>query len=224
MKRFLIYFLIGLGLVACDSIAEIEPKDYLPLIQNEEALFEVQETVYQIQQPVIRRSYFLKERISDKVESPGGDFKCNLETYSKDSKDKNWNLISVIPIKKQGVEYIFYVKNIEQVLMVQPLSVNSLWNVNAYNTGKPEKIKEVNLGVKLEKLNPAWVDLAKITFKADSSLLEKNEDIRYYKNQIGLVYSQSKNLVYCQDTPDCIGKKQITYGFEIIKKRILALP
>ena len=224
LKTFLFYIFCGLSMLSCQTDAVFENKDYLPLENGTEALFEIQETVYSLQEPVQKRTYFLKERVADRQELPNGAFTCNLETYTTDSPTKNWSLRSITPIKKQGTSYIFSVNNIEKVLMVQPLTKGLVWNVNTYNTQKEANVKAVNLGESLTNFNPNWIELAQITFQADSSLLQKNLFVSYYKNKEGMVYSQLQNLEYCQETPDCIGKKQISYGIEVFKKRISKLP
>jgi hypothetical protein len=223
--RFFISLIVCIGFFSCERKGPLLAVfDFLPIVDSAESIFEVQETKYAINQEPVSRTYFLREKYSGKVETGNSTFSTKIERYSKSKAADNWKLDSVWTLRKLGSEYILNANNEDKVLMIQPLNEKSLWNINAYNTGKEKKIKEIELLANLTSIDRNWTDLAKITYSADSSILEKNTEVWYYKNNEGLVYKAKKNLVYCQETPDCIGKKQISYGVEISMKRLSSLP
>jgi hypothetical protein len=223
--RFFIYFLFCIGFFSCERKGPaLAVFDFLPIVENAESIYEVQEKRYVINQEPQSRTYFLREKYSDIVETGSSSYNAKIERYSKNKTADNWKLDSVWTLRKLGTEYILNANNEDKVLMIQPLSSSTLWNINAYNTGKVKKIKSVELLSNLTSIDRNWTNLAKIIVSADSSILEKNTEVRYFKNNVGLVYKTQKNLVYCQETPDCIGKKQIIYGVEITQKRLNSLP
>jgi hypothetical protein len=221
--RFFIIVLMAMTFFSCEKSTFQEAKDYFPVSDKAEAIYEIQETRYAINEEQVSRKYYLRERYSEKFET-GASFTVKMERFLKNKPSDNWRLDSIWTLRKLGSEYVLNANNEEKVLIIQPLSEKSLWNINTYNTQKEKKIRAINFAESLISLNPEWLDLAKVTVSSDSSLLEKNLELRYYKDKVGLVYKVQKNVVYCQDTPDCIGKKQISYGLEISQKRLNALP
>jgi hypothetical protein len=212
--RFFISYFIFLGLIACEKNQELLVQDYFPVKENAEALYQISETNYTLNEPGKTQTYFLRELFTQVEGNGAGGITFNIAKYTKAISNENWKLIEVISGRKIGSEYILNIKNEDKVLLLQPLSESSLWNYNAYNTQKEKKIKQINFDT----------DLAKITVEADSNLLNQKLEVNYFKNKVGLVYHEKRDLTYCQENPACIGKNEISYRLVLIQKRIEKIP
>jgi hypothetical protein len=105
--RFFIYLLFCIGFFSCERKGPaLAVFDFLPIVDNSEAIFEVQETRYPINQEPYSRTYFLKEKLTDKFENPPARISAKIERYTKIKATDNWKLDSLWTLKKLGsVEY-----------------------------------------------------------------------------------------------------------------------
>ena len=187
-----------------------EPKNYFPLKDQTKLLYEVINTTYSITEAPIVERYFLLETYT---QTASNNYIINTQITTPD--------LAYIPFKsqvleKEGANYLLKDNGLITLIMRDNLSLNSTFDYNTFNINA-EKIARVTA---IDQPADGFANSLTLTFQADSSLINKDVEIRKYADGTGLYYEEITHISYCQSSPECIGTGQIVSGSSYIKRNI----
>ncbi|ADQ19041.1 hypothetical protein Lbys_3390 [Leadbetterella byssophila DSM 17132] len=199
------YFYLVLLAVACET-TEAEREDYFPLEINKTLEYKVTETRYSAAAEPQRSVWYLKEVVGDTVGHVQGTPILRLERYRKNSLDESWKIDSVWTVYKQVEKVVRVENNIPYVKLIIPPVEGQTWNGNTLNHLPNQTYKWVSAGEKLMD----------VVHAADSSLIHLNKSYERYQAGVGLIFKEVRVYSYCQSNPNCIGKREIESGRDLV--------
>jgi hypothetical protein len=202
---------------SCET-TETTPKTSLTytLKVGETNTFKVLDAIYTVTDAPILNSYFVKENIVAEEIKNSSERIFTVEQYKKAKENDSWKLTSVFKISQMPDKIIRFENSLPVVSLLFPVEENTSWNKNSYNTQTTKQLTYKNVGQKY--------GTTPITYSVyennDSTLIDLKRNYEIYSPEKGLLYREKTALNYCQSSPDCIGKGEISYGNRLIWKRI----
>lgn len=219
MKLYLSLFLfVLLGCTTVDLVKENEANFY-PLDRKSKIEYEVVEEYYGILNGKSEKKYYLQEVVGDSVGKIYNVPVFRIERYKRLGLNDSWKIDSVWTSYKLPDRAVKVENNVPMVKLIFPIELGMSWNVNLYNSFRPEYCQLTNSQFSYTVANYSNKAI-EITQKYDSSavILQKKKEI--YLSNVGMIYKENTNLNYCQSSTECIGKGKIDSGFRIIYRAI----
>ncbi|WP_258097144.1 hypothetical protein [Marinoscillum pacificum] len=222
MKRFFIISLILTATLSCsEEVSDLtldQGYDFLPLQVGNFWTYQVEETVYEVFEPVTT-TYILKEVIVDSLVAGDGTVKYLINRYIGNT-EVELALDSVWAVRKTGRDAVFSENNTDLVKLVFPVSVNKTWDGNAYNTRESqeyyyESVDSYSLG----DVSYTSSDAIRVIIEdIEQNLVNQDERSEVYLRNVGLVEKDYIQLSFC--TVNCTQKGSEVGAIE--KGRILS--
>ena len=173
--------------------------------------YDVQEIQYSLSTAPIKNSYQWKEKVVALEKDISNEEQLRIIRYRRANESSNWQIDSVFFVKNSIDKSIRHEGNNQFIKLTFPLKENQRWDGNLYNNyGKDDYVmKKVNQPYTLHQ--QVFSNTVVIEQQNDSSLVDLKKRIEVYAKGIGMIYSESSNLAYC-NTPACLGKASIDYG------------
>ena len=166
-------------------------------------------------------TYEEKNEITDKYVLNGKEF-FTVKSYIRLAKTAPWTYSGsyVLSTDETGV-YKTEVE-VKSQLLGYPLYKGQSWKSNhsiITTSHNSSVISEVN--VPFVYLSDTLKSGIKVIEKFDSTGIANFQQYKVYDTGLGMVYSEVKDIQYCQETDDCLGKGIVTFN-HTVKKTLIA--
>ena len=221
MKITLIILSIFL-LLACDninsnlSLSQDGGKFFYPKI-GQSVVYDVEDTQYELTGKFIVKTYQLKEVNVSTFKDLEGKEALRIERYRRENNSQKWVIDSVFTAKKEIDKVLKTENNVTYVKILFPIKEGLKWNGNAYNSFGNDiyELKKVN---QFFQTNGRKFDNTfTVIQQNDSTLVDLKKRIEIYAENIGMIYQEKTNVLYC-NSGDCLGKGKIDFGTKHILK------
>lgn len=181
---------------------------------GDEAIYDIIETNYVVNENPTTSLYFLRD-VTVEATVDGVNKSYKIERYRRNTSSEAWKITRVITLSQTPAELIESGEKMSVKLNFPVVEAGS-FNVNRYN----------NSGTALatyKAVDKPFRDFLR-TFSVvqanDSTLIDLKREVEVYAAGNGLVYKENTQYAYCQSSPDCIGKGQISFGKSVVWRRI----
>ena len=140
-----------------------------------------------------------------------------IERYRRENNSQKWVIDSVFTAKKEIDKGLKTENNVTYVKILFPIKEGLKWNGNAYNSFGNDiyELKKVN---QFFQTNGRKFDNTfTVIQQNDSTLVDLKKRIEIYAENIGMIYQEKTNVLYC-NSGDCLGKGKIDFGTKHILK------
>ena len=221
MKITLIILSIFL-LLACDninsnlSLSQDGGKFFYPKI-GQSVVYYVEDTQHELTGKFVVKTYQLKEVNVSTFKDLEGKEALRIERYRRENNSQKWVIDSVFTAKKEIDKGLKTENNVTYVKILFPIKEGLKWNGNAYNSFGNDiyELKKVN---QFFQTNGRKFDNTfTVIQQNDSTLVDLKKKIEIYAENIGMIYQEKTNVLYC-NSGDCLGKGKIDFGTKHILK------
>lgn len=210
---------------SCDT-SPLEPDSevfgyqYFPLETGQFTEYEIEETTYTVLDPPKTTNYLLRETVADSFVDGEGDIAFRIKRFRRETSLDAWELDSVWAAKRTPSQAIRIENNQTFIRLVFPVEKDKEWNGNAFNALGEDAYAITRLD-KSQEINSQTFDATLEVVQAnDSSAVSLDKRSETYAEDIGLIYKNTTQLVYCTE-PDCIGQGIISSGKTLTQKIIV---
>ena len=227
MRKNVVYWFSVL-LVGCSSsdTPKISDHSYFPLRVGNFWIYQVNET------DILRltckgdgqtlKNYQLKELIRDSTINTEGGYTYTIHRYTRPDSTQPWVDLDTWTTRTNDNQVIVSESNIPYIKFIYPLVEKTVWNINSYN----------NTGTSydtLRNLHQPYTlttgEKFQNTFSARSDngefIIYHDKHVEVYASTIGLVYKESEQLHYFNNTNDpCYGQQVAKNGSIYIQSLI----
>lgn len=213
--RNILYTCVCFGLFNCTKTNELpEPTFSFSLELNETHVFTVNESSYAINDDPETSDYFIKETVVDIAEKPN-ETTYTIERYRRNSEADQWQIIKVYKLRQTPAELV-EIGELPVVKLTFPIIENSSFNTNQYNSKSELNATYLNLNTDFG----GFANTFSVYQANDSTLINLNRIVDVYSATDGLIYKENTIVDYCQSSPDCIGTGEISFGKQVIWRRL----
>ncbi|HCX21547.1 MAG: hypothetical protein CMB80_33885 [Flammeovirgaceae bacterium] len=199
--RNIALFLLSIALFGCSEeksdLSLDQGYDFLPLQVGMFWTYSVEETVYEVFEP-ITTTYILKEVIADSLVSAGNEMKYVVNRYSGVDED-NLELDSVWSIRKTERSAITGENNKEVIKLSFPVTSGISWDGNAYNTQDAQLFYYQDIDIyEFDGDSYSSPDAIRVIIEdIEQNLVNQDERSEVYLRNIGLVEKDYTELSFC---------------------------
>ena len=209
--------LIGLlGLYACTQpdTAPQKDTDYAPVESGRYWVYAVQDERYSLTEAPILNAYFVKETIGERLSVTQDSQTYKLIRAKRNRTTDTWKTDSIWTVQQWPDKLIRIENNTAYVKLRFPVVGGTSWNQNEYNALSASLYQYVKPGELFSLTAKSYANTVQVVSRqSDSTAISLNRRIDVYAYQTGLIFKENTALAYCQSSPDCIGKGQITSGY-----------
>ena len=226
MRHFLKYLIgiVAVLAISCDSSEETDlidvGKDYFPLTKGLYQIYDIYEINYVLGIPETLE-YELKTQIIDSFRTADGGYKYVIHRSKRDSENDDWTYLDTWSAQENNHEAVMNEENTSFLKIIFPVAEGVEWNGNKYNTGEEDEylLEEVKAAHTFNGLNFGdCISIIQEDFVDNITGIDQRKEI--FARDIGLVYKESTQLIYCTDTDlGCLGQQKVESGF-IFKQTI----
>ncbi len=221
MKRLLLFILGLFVLVSCqDEEPEIrsfaDDFRYFPLRTGFQRLYDVEETVYRLNESTLELRYQLREEVGEQFISEGGETAFELKRYTRPDANENWTLDSIWVVRLSEDKIVRVENNVPFVSLRFPLREGATWDGNVFNTRRRDDYELQDLGNSKQIGDQLFANTLTVIQNQDSSLIDRDVRSEVYALDTGLVYLHREEIFYCAIPEDpCFGNFVIERGREL---------
>lgn len=220
--KIILTIIISFLFVACDNI-----NSNLPLSQDggkffypntgQSVVYDVEDTQYELTGKFTLKTYQLKESIASTFKDLDGKDALRIERYRRKNDSQKWTIDSIFIAKKEIDKALKTENNVTYMKIVFPIKEGLKWNGNAYNSLGNDiyELKKVNQKFKTNGQN--FDNTFSVIQQNDSTLVDLKRRIEVYAENVGIIYQEKTNVLYC-NSGDCLGKGKIDFGTKHILK------
>lgn len=209
--KYLAFFALLAGCHSDDGVVRDTGAGYFPLKKGLYQIYSVQETRYSGAQEE-NLNYELLTAVVDSFPSVDGQYTYVIHRSRRTAETDAWTLAETWSARKAHSEVIVSEGSTPFVKIKFPVSENTRWNGNAFNTLGVDEYAIHAIGAPRE-FNGMIFDQ---TIEVDQ---EHNEDFIVFRDErtevyalgVGLVYKETLQLNYCTEDA-CLGQQKITEG------------
>ncbi len=201
-------------LFSCNEVAQLTPALNFDLAEDSEAIYTVSETSYAIDDEPIASTYFIREAVVE-IEQKPNEKTYTIERYRRPNETSPWRIERVYKLLQTPAELI-EIGESPLVKLTLPISENAAFDVNRYNSLGELTAFYLNV-------NQPFADYPTTysVYQAnDSTLINLRKIYDVYAPAEGLVYKEITDINYCQTSPDCIGTGEISFGKQVIWRKV----
>jgi len=233
--RFGLLFLLVFTLFV-NSCTEHEPTqpdmgfDYFPLKVGIYSIYQVDETKISFSVES-KASYEIKITIIDSIVSTSGETTYILRREKRSDESGSWKGLDTWSAKMINNRIVQNEENVLFVKLVFPPSVNLSWDGNEFNdlpfnneikdfydgTDVPYVISSINEPLSLNTTFTTGDALVVIQNDLNDTFTGVDERKEIYARNVGLIYKEVRQLVYCTEDPSCYGQQNIDNGVILIQ-------
>lgn len=201
-------------LLSCEEKELTNPLLGFDLADDSEFLYDVSETTYFIDDEPFTSISYVREAVVN-IHRTELETTYTIERYRRTSEANPWRIERVYKLKQTPAELI-EIGESPEVRLTFPISENATFDKNRYNANEELKAFYLNVNKGFEGF-----PLTYSVYQAnDSTLINLERIYDVYSPTEGLVYKEVTDLSYCQDSPDCIGTGEISFGKQVIWRRV----
>ncbi len=174
--------------------------------------------VYQVTQqtysltaaPMLRQFQVQDKLVSSFVRN--GQTVYQLDRSVRPSAQADWQMAGIRTVTATAAEVVVQEGNVPTVPLRFPVATGTFWNVNAYNNRPDSLLRYRDIGRTVSVNNRLVAGTVAVVGANDSTLIGLYKRRWVYAPGVGLVFREEADLAYCQSSPACIGKTEITSG------------
>lgn len=207
-----------LAMMSCgeDERAEQLPDAaYFPLRKGFYQVYTVQERNYQLQVETENSTYQLKTEVVDSFINLEGGYTYTIHRSKRNSPADAWQFQEVWSVRMEASQVVVSEGNTPFIKIVFPARPLRKWDGNALNVLPADEYELAAAGESypLETGVPIGDYIQVVQEDSFDPILFRNERQEVYARNIGLIYREITELVYCSDADECeIGQQVIESG------------
>jgi hypothetical protein len=228
MRKHVVVYWFSVLLIGCSSsdTPQISDQSYFPLQVGNFWIYQIKRT------DILRltcnvngetlSSYQLKELISDSVKNTEGSYTYTIHRYTRPDSTKSWVDLDTWTSRINNSQVIVNESNIPYVKFIYPLMEKTVWNINSYNNMEVTYDTLKNLRQPYTLANGTKIQNT-FTARRDNGefIISHEKEVEVYASTIGLVYKESEELNYFNNTNDpCYGQQVVKNGSIYIQSLI----
>ncbi|HEV8514155.1 MAG TPA: hypothetical protein VGQ59_12800 [Cyclobacteriaceae bacterium] len=228
MRKNVVVYWVFIFLVGCSSsdAPKISDQSYYPLRVGNFWVYQVNET--NILRLVCNgnggtpSSYQLKELITDSIKNSEGGYTFTIHRYTRPDSTKSWTDLDTWTTRVNSNQVIVNESNIPYVKFIFPLVEKTVWNINSYNSQEATYDTLKNLRQSFTLANGKKMQNT-FTARRDNGefIISHLKEVEVYAASIGLIYKESEELNYFNNTNDpCYGQQVAKNGSIYIQSLI----
>lgn len=220
--KLITIILISFLFVACDNINR-----NLPLSQDggnffypnigQSVVYDVEDTQYELTGKFTIKTYQLKESIALTFKDLEGKEALRIERYRRENDSQKWTIDSVFTAKKEIDKALKTENNVTYIKILFPIKEGLKWNGNAYNSLGNDVYELKKISQLFQTNGQKFENTFSVIQQNDSTLVDLKRRIEVYAENIGMIYQEKTNVLYC-NLGDCLGKGKIDFGTKHILK------
>ena len=219
MRKLFKYLpVVILTIVGCgEDEATKQPSDaeYFPLRKGIYQVYAVNERNYQAQVEIENSIYQLKTEVVDSFPNQEGGYTYTIHRSRRNTTNDPWEFQEVWSVRLNSANVVVYEENTPFIKIVFPAEEGRYWDGNAMNSMPTDEYALTITGESYELASGLTVEEFIQIVQEDSFdlVLFMNKRQEVYARNIGLVYRQITDLVYCSTQGQCeIGQQVIESG------------
>ena len=220
--KIILTIIISFLFVACENINSNLPpsqdggKFFYPNI-GQSVVYDVEDTQYELTGKFTVKTYQLKESIASIFKDLEGKEALRIERYRRENDSQKWTIDSVFIAKKEIDKALKTENNVTYVKIIFPIKEGVKWNGNAYNSLGNDIYELKKANQSFQTNGQKFDNTFSIIQQNDSTLVDLKRRIEVYAENIGMIYQEKTNVLYC-NSGDCLGKGKIDFGTKHILK------
>lgn len=220
--KTIVIILSSFLLLACDNINSNLPppqdggKFFYPNI-GQAVVYDVEDTQYELTGKFTVKTYQLKEVNASIFKDADGKEALRIERYRRDNDTQKWTIDSVFIAKKAIDKALKTENNVTYVKIIFPIKESIKWDGNAYNSFGSDTYEMKKVNQTFQTNGRKFDNTISVIQQNDSTLVDLKRRIEVYSENIGLIYQEKTNVLYC-NSGDCLGKGKIDFGTKHILK------
>ncbi len=219
----IIVIILGIFLfVACDninsnlSLSQDGGKFFYPKI-GQSLVYDVEDTQYELTGKFTVKTYQLKEVNVSTFKDLEGKEALRIERYRRENDSQKWVIDSIFTAKKEIDKVLKTENNVTYVKILFPIKEGLKWNGNAYNSFGNDVYEMKKVNQFFQTNGRKFDNTFTVIQQNDSTLVDLKRRIEIYAENIGMIYQEKTNVLYC-NSGDCLGKGKIDFGTKHILK------
>lgn len=220
--KIILTIIISFLFVACENINSNLPppqdggKFFYPNI-GQSVVYDVEDTQYELTGKFTVKTYQLKESIASIFKDLEGKEALRIERYRRENDSQKWTIDSVFIAKKEIDKALKTENNVTYVKIIFPIKEGVKWNGNAYNSLGNDIYELKKANQSFQTNGQKFDNTFSVIQQNDSTLVDLKRRIEVYAENIGMIYQEKTNVLYC-NSGDCLGKGKIDFGTKHILK------
>ena len=220
--KIILTIIISFLFVACENINSNLPppqdggKFFYPNT-GQSVVYDVEDTQYELTGKFTVKTYQLKESIASIFKDLEGKEALRIERYRRENDSQKWTIDSVFIAKKEIDKALKTENNVTYVKIIFPIKEGVKWNGNAYNSLGNDIYELKKANQSFQTNGQKFDNTFSIIQQNDSTLVDLKRRIEVYAENIGMIYQEKTNVLYC-NSGDCLGKGKIDFGTKHILK------
>lgn len=186
---------------------------YYPLSLGQFQLYDVYRIDYNFFTPNDTLQYELKELVSDYYINQNNDTVYILQRMQRSSATDSWKLDSAYLLQRTPKYLIQTVNNQPSVQLMFPVAEGRTWNANLLNAAPADSFSIVAVGKPFTLGEIVYQNSLRVVqedFEDSITKIDKREEV--YAANVGLVYKQTKWIMYCTEKAKCPEENTISNG------------
>jgi hypothetical protein len=209
---------------SADKIGPFETlgEEYFPLITGNYVIYQVDQTLYELGNPV-SSSYQLKESVVDSFANNAGGYIYLLQRELWNEVEEQWENFEVWSARTTETEAVIMEGNTPFFKLKFPLRIDQEWDGNLYNNMAVANYRTDSVAFPYDIDAQSTIDNSITIVQSNNQdrIVETDYRIEKYAPHIGLIYKEILNLEYCTSSNDCLGQQIIDSGLKY-KQAIIA--
>ncbi len=201
-------------LLSCETDLPDKVTLTFTLDEKSEAIYNVSETNYAINNEPVTDNYFIRETVVE-IEEKVNEKTYTMERYRRPNATSQWRIERVYKLKQTPAELI-EIGESPEVRLTFPISENAGFDKNRYNANGELKVFYLNTNKSLGEFPTTY----SVYEANDSTLINLKRIYDVYSPTDGLVYKEITDYNYCQSSSSCIGTGEISFGKQVIWRRV----
>jgi hypothetical protein len=209
MYKYLpVVVLVVLGCGEDEGTKHLSDTDYFPLQKGFYQVYAVHERNYQVQAEIENSVYQLKTEVVDSFANQEDGYTYTIHRSKRSTANDPWEFQQVWSVRLNAANVVVSEENVPFVKIVFPAIQNRQWDGNALNSLPADAYTLATTG-KSYQLESGVVTGEYIQVVQEDSfdrILSLNKRLEVYARNIGLIYREITDLVYCSDEDNCPGQ------------------
>ncbi len=219
MKKLFKYLpVILLAVVGCgedESVKQLSDAEYFPLRKGFYQVYAVHERNYQLQVEIENLTYQLKTEVVDSFVNQEGGYTYTIHRSKRNTPTDAWQFQQVWSVRMNAASVVVSEENVSFVKIVFPTIQLRKWDGNALNSFPADEyvLAATGKSYPLETGITTGEYIQVVQEDSFDPVLFLEKRIEVYARNIGLIYFERTDLVYCSDADECaIGQQIIDSG------------
>lgn len=214
ITNYLLALFASTILLSCETDSLKNPSLNFELADKSEAIYNVSEISYAIDDEPVTSNYYIRETVVE-IEEKVNEKMYTIERYRRPNETAQWRIERVFKLQQTPAELI-EIGESPLVKLTFPISENATFDVNRYNSIGELTAFYLNVNQPFADYPTAY----SVYQANDSTLINLRRIYDVYSPTDGLVYKEITDVNYCQTSPDCIGTGEISFGKQVIWRRM----